>query len=215
MATNTGGVIEYDLDEEVDRAEGWNGDFAELEDLADTVRSAWKERDLEAVQAMCEALLMHDRLPLFQRGKFEAYMCVMEGEDATERLETAAACLQRAAQKVAEAGVNNADIVRWQKKVRRMQARVVPFDEWEAAEQHKARQAAKLDAPLLSILDATAEVDPGEATEAARRVRAELAEASNAAAADLEERKASEEGGKTGFEGLLDVGAENKHRTQS
>lgn len=143
---------------------------------------------------MCEALLMHDRLPLFQRGKFEAYMCIMEGEDATERLETAADCLQRAAQKVAEAGVNNADIVRWQKKVRNMQARVVPIDEWEAAEQYKARQAAKLDVPLFSVLDTPAELSPGEATDEARRVRAELNEASNATTAEPAEREMSEEG---------------------
>ena len=47
MATNADSMIEYDLDEEVDRANEWDGSFSELEDLADTVRSAWKERDLE------------------------------------------------------------------------------------------------------------------------------------------------------------------------
>lgn len=44
MATNADSMIEYDLDEEVDRANEWDGSFSELEDLADTVRSAWKER---------------------------------------------------------------------------------------------------------------------------------------------------------------------------
>ena len=83
-------VEEYDSDEEIERAEAWNGDLDSLNSLAKTIKWAWKDRDMEVVELLCSELLSHNNLPPLHRGRFEAYMSLMDDEEADELLDAAA-----------------------------------------------------------------------------------------------------------------------------
>lgn len=46
MNIDASNTVEYDVGEEVERAEAWEGDLATLADLTDTIRSAWHTKDM-------------------------------------------------------------------------------------------------------------------------------------------------------------------------
>jgi len=119
-------TIFYHPDEEIQRAADWDGDLDTLEDLAHTIRSALKEREMDIVEAMCDTLLAKMKLPLFTRGRFNAYLSLVEGQDRARRLDEATFWLNRAGIAVKKIGINNDEtITRWKKHVAEARGRLL------------------------------------------------------------------------------------------
>ncbi|KAK5730478.1 hypothetical protein LTR15_000415 [Elasticomyces elasticus] len=120
MADDMDETVVYNLDDELARAEEWDGDADTLNGLVDIISSAWFDRDLEAVSALCLNLLKNKKLSSYWRGRFNAYMSFISGEDAEQRLDEASFWLQKAAANTTDSG-DSEQIELWQARVKRAQ----------------------------------------------------------------------------------------------
>ncbi|KAK5747535.1 hypothetical protein LTR17_000178 [Elasticomyces elasticus] len=102
-------TVVYNLDDEIARAKEWEGNTDTLDGLADIIRDAWFDRDLEVVSALCLNLLKHNQLKPYWRGRFNAYLSFTSGEDAEKRLDEASFWLQKAAAANANSGDSGAN----------------------------------------------------------------------------------------------------------